>query len=85
MDKEISLVIAIKPELEHKDNQMFKDLTEAYVQHGGKPKVIGVCKINFAILGKDRLRYKVQYPDGSIDYLNMEIFDTFFEFVPEVN
>lgn len=56
------------------------DLFDNHESHGGSPVIVGLVTIqNATVAAKTTPRYKLEFPDGHIDYANVNLFDKFYD------
>lgn len=81
---EIGLLVGIKPWNETMIKGVYESLTTNWEANGGKPRVVGLVKLDYSAMMRQVLRYKAVFPNGVVDYLRLDLFDSYFEFVDEV-
>jgi hypothetical protein len=79
-------VVAKKPMLNRDDSKEFEannalwELNDFHANHGGSPIIVGlVTLLDASVAAKTIPRYKVEFPDGFVNYIRMDNFDNFYD------
>lgn len=58
-----------------------EEFSEWFNQRGGNPKIVDVLAVMINGDLNERVRYKIEFPDGTIDYVNIKLFNECCEFL----